>query len=303
MSDLVLYNDELIGYQGNSGSIYTLSGGFQLITGSSGSKSVHSSFTPYITWSSENTPSRYAGNIEYYEIDVFGKTGEKIKVPLPYNNNYLKLRCTDSAAFIFDNRMSMQITGTRPSTTEDYTAQVSLKGVTDPTKLANIDMEKTEFDVQYGKITANDRITIYEAISTQYRLAAFRYYANSPRSGFSIINNSRRDHTANTTSINFGPITGTEYIPTTASYLLTKGTYSSVATDYYSDGIYWKPLYQGWYTDIEDYMNQSNFLIHDWQLITDEYFRGENEIFMSAYTWTASIKDYRVPDLEFITYP
>lgn len=313
MSDLVNFDNDLIVYQGDSGNVYTLSGEFQLITGAQNI----SSFIPYVTWSSNNTPSRFTGDLPFFEnskyCSGYGTAAKKIRFDVP-TKPYLKIRPDDSASLSANEYFKFTMLPEYIDVHRvDFHAYTNNDILTDPTKLYGSTYDETEYTlglsgsaIYQGEVIIDSALTLSHYKNYDVKVA---YWSSHQFVGVS----GAREYTADTNSIELGNWVTHDNIIFSSINLgllynikqpghIIKDLYLT-CRDLVNTGDGTKTVQYGSYSSLPDYYNQNNF-IH-YYLTTDwnaSQYMGSIDTIMSAKTWTASVKEYRLPDPEFIAY-
>lgn len=311
MSDLVNFDNDLIVYQGDSGNIYNLSGEFQLITGAQNI----SSFIPYVTWSSNNTPSRFTGNLPFFEdtnyCSGYGTAAKKIRFDVP-TKPYLKIRPDDSASFSANEYFKYTMLPEYRDIYQIYFNSYSNHYIlTDPTKLYGSTYDETEYKIGLsGSAIYQGDIYIDSGsvlgYTDRYDLKVAYW------SSHQFVGVGSREYTADTNSIELGNWVSSNNTRSSINLnlLYERKNPGHIVKDLYLDcwdivntGGGTKRVQFGSYSSLPDYYNQNNFIHY---YLTTEWnatqYMGSIDTIMSAKTWTASIKEYRLPDPEFIAY-
>lgn len=316
MSDLVNFDNDLIVYQGDSGNTYTLSGEFQLVAGrgnnaDSGvfSNETFSSFIPYVTWSSDNTPSRFTGALPYFGDCYYYTSGAgSATVNLRYNipdKPYLKLGVDDSGSFYVNEGAKIEMRPELSSHPETVSIRLEARFgfQTDPIKAGDDDLEK-EYEVLRGgsAIYQGEVISGTETVGG-YRMGTVYYNINT---GFST---TITEYTATLTSIELGnwpSVTGSTI--NNMSFMYDKEYPGRIIKHYYlmlGDHVYKNngtEIKKYWYSSVPNYYNIGNFYNYTlYASLGYDSVKSAN-IEMSAKTWTATITEGRLPDPEFIAY-
>lgn len=316
MSDLVNFDNDLIVYQGDSGNVYTLSGEFQLVAGrgnnaDSGvfSNETFSSFIPYVTWSSDNTPSRFTGALPYFGDCYYYTSGAgSATVNLRYNipdKPYLKLGVDDSGSFYVNEGSRIEMRPELSSHPETVSIDLESRFIyqTDPIKSGDDNLEK-EYSVMRGgtAIYQGEVISGSEVLGTVRR--AIAYY--NIYSGFSCA--PPTENTATLTSIELGNWPSTSGSTKNMSLMYDTERPGYIIKHYYlmlGDHVYKNngtEVKKYWYSSVPNYYNISNFCNYTlYATLGYDSVKSAN-IEMSAKTWTANITEGRLPDPEFIAY-
>ena len=312
MSDLVNFDNDLIVYQGDSGNVYTLSGEFQLVAGAQNI----SSFIPYVTWSSNNTPSRFTGDLPFFEnykyCSGYGTAAKKIRFDVP-TKPYLKMRPDDSASLSANEYFKYtMLPEYRDIYSVNFHAYTNYDILTDPTKLYGSTYDETEYElnlsgsaIYQGEVLIDSALTlshsdIYDGVNVAYW------------SSHQFVGGGAREYTADTNSIELGNWVTYNSIRSSINLHLLYETKQPghIIKDLYltcrdsvNTGNGTKTVQYGSYSSLPDYYNHNNFIHY---YLTTEWnatqYMGSIDNIMSAKTWTASIKEYRLPDPEFIAY-